>query len=139
MPVSCPAGERLGLPLCLAGEAAGISSQARSLADPKGEPTLSSLSSSSAGRAGGAKAACCALQGGKPATRVRPHAAFLLLPAMVLVRTADQGALPRCSFGSGDPKFKPSVKQTLPVPLLISFALAGASIIVVFLFPSPSF
>lgn len=40
------------------------------------------------------------------------HSVLLLLPTMVLVRTAAQGAEKSCSFGSSDPKFKPSIKQT---------------------------
>lgn len=43
---------------------------------------------------------------------VLPLPALLLLPTMVLVRTAAQGAQICFSFGSSDPKFNPSIKLT---------------------------
>lgn len=146
MPLSCPAGTAAQAPFV-----PGTREQQRRLwvfptgPDPLLIPRDNLLSSSrrlslcSTGYAGDAQGTCCALRGGKLATRVRPRAACLLLPATVLVRTADRGALTLSSFGSRDPKFKPSVKQTLPVPLLVSFALPDALIIVIFLSPSPSF
>lgn len=121
-------------------EAAGIANRARSLADPKGEPTLppSGLACSQQAVLEMPQGHAVAVtEGSLPCTF--GHVLPLLLPAMVLVRAADQGALTRCSFGSRDPKFKPNVKQTLPVPLFISFALAGALIIVYLPLCSPKF
>lgn len=108
MPVSCPAGTEARAPFV-----PGTREQQRRLLvfpigpDPLLTPRESPLSSS-----GGLACPQQAVlempkgravpfrEGSLPRTFSHVLAAFLLLPAMVLVRTADQGALTRCSFGS---------------------------------------